>query len=110
MEPFDRDLAQAETYGDLKADAHFHLARHALTQSPPDRAAAYKLLRRSIDFYPRAEPLLEAGRCAVDLRQWEDARAYLDRCIREFPESDEVILKDARDLLARVVKAEKNGK
>jgi TolA-binding protein len=105
-----RDLAQAETYGDLKADAHFHLARRALAQSPPDRAAAYKLLRRSIDFYPRAEPLLEAGRCAVELRRWDDARAYLDRCIQEFPESDETILEDARDLLARVVKAEKNGK
>ncbi|MDA0323764.1 MAG: tetratricopeptide repeat protein [Verrucomicrobia bacterium] len=103
-----RTLANAETYADLKADAHYHLAMHTLTSTPPDRKAAYKLLKKSIEYYPRAAPLLEAGRCAVELSQWDDAREYLDRCMREFPQSDETILKDARQLMTRVAEAKAN--
>ncbi len=101
-----RDLAGAETYQDLKADAHYHLALRALETNPPDHKEAYKLLRKSVDAFPRARPLLEAGRCAMTLRRWQDARTYLDRCIREFPRDEEEILKDARALLAKVAEAE----
>jgi tetratricopeptide (TPR) repeat protein len=103
-----RTLASAETYADLKADANYHLAMHTLTSTPPDRKAAYKLLKKSIEFYPRAEPLLEAGRCAVELSQWDDARDYLDRCMREFPQSDTATLEDARQLMTRVAEAKAN--
>ena len=49
---------------------------------------------------------IEAGRCAIDLKQWKEARTYLDRCIREFPRSDEKVLQEARLLLAKVSEGE----
>jgi len=97
-----RSVARAETYEDLKADAFYEVA----VQVSGDKKTALKLLERSIEYYPRANSLLEAGRCAVDLQQWEQARTYLDRCIREFPRSEEKVLREARVLLARVSEAE----
>jgi tetratricopeptide (TPR) repeat protein len=101
-----RDLADAETYQDLKADAHYHLALQSLAASAPDHLEALKHLRESIDYFPRAKPMLEAGRLAVTLKRWKDARTYLDRCIREFPQSEMPVLEEARKLLAQVAEAE----
>lgn len=97
-----RSVAKADTYEDLKADAFYEVA----VQVKSDPKTALKLLERSIEYYPRANSLLEAGRCAVDLQQWKDARTYLDRCIREFPRSEERVLKEARTLLAKVSEAQ----
>ena len=97
-----RSVAKADTYEDLKADAFYEVA----VQVKSDRKTALKLLERSIEYYPRANSLLEAGRCAVDLQQWKEARTYLDRCIREFPRSEEKVLREARLLLAKVSEAQ----
>ncbi|MFC1462065.1 tetratricopeptide repeat protein [Verrucomicrobiota bacterium] len=97
-----RGVARADTYEDLKADAFYEVA----VQVKSDKKTALKLLERSIEYYPRANSLLEAGRCAVDLQQWKDARTYLDRCIREFPRSEEKVLREARLLLAKVSEAQ----
>ena len=75
-------------------------------QIKSDPKTALKLLERSIEYYPRANSLLAAGRCAVDLQQWQEARTYLDRCIREFPRSEEKTLREARLLLAKVSEAQ----
>ena len=97
-----RSVAKADTYEDLKADAFYEVA----VQIRNDKKTALKLLERSIEYYPRANSLLAAGRCAVDLQQWKEARTYLDRCIREFPRSEDKVLREARVLLAKVSEAE----
>jgi hypothetical protein len=101
-----RDLAKADTYEDIKAEAHYHLALHVLAGEPPDRELAMGLLKKSVDYYAQPKPLVEAARCALLLRKVEDARLYLDRCMREFPHSEKETKTRARQLLDRVVEAE----
>jgi TolA-binding protein len=99
-------LAKADTYQDLKADAYYHLARHMLSQAPAQQETVFDMLEKSVYHYPRAESLLAAGRAALALGKWSDARRYLDRCVREFPKSEETVLRDARVLLAKVAEEE----
>jgi TolA-binding protein len=101
-----RDLSRADTYSDLKAESFYHLGLVAQKGEKPDMGKAFDLLERSVELYPRAESLLELGRCAVTLRKWAEARKYLDRCRLEFPKSDPAVLDDAKKLLEKVAVAE----
>lgn len=101
-----RGLSRADTYRDLKADALYYTAVEMLKSESPDRELALKQLELSIKYHPRAEALLEAGRCAVALGKWREARLFLDRCRLEFPKSDQSVLDNVKDLLAKVAEAE----
>ncbi|NQT94000.1 MAG: tetratricopeptide repeat protein [Lentisphaerae bacterium] len=99
-------LVRADTFEDLKADAGYHLAMQTRKSSGSDEKIVMRLLKESVDRYPRPRSLLEAGRCSFELGQWSDARTYLDRCLREFPSSDPDVQKQAEALLAAATKAE----
>ena len=95
-----RDLAGADTFADVKADAHYYLGRHLVSGSPPDAAAAQPHLRSSVDLFARAEGLLEAGKCEGLLGNWRGALNDFDRLVREFPAADPTILTQAEEFLA----------
>ena len=99
-----QDLAEADTYEDVKADALYHIAMHVIRGSTPRHEAALKLLNRSVELFPRERALVEAARCASSLERWPEAYALLDRAVREFPKGDPVVLKEARDMLKGVVR------
>lgn len=105
-----RTLVRADTFDDLKADAGYHLAMQARNSAGSDGKIVMRLLKESVKRYPRALSLLEAGRCSLELGQWSDARAYLDRCLREFPSSEPGVQKQAQALLAAATKAELENK
>lgn len=100
-----RDLASADTYEDVKADAHYHLGVFSLAAKPPDLKSAMQRFKSSVDAFPKAPALLEAGLCAAKLEDWKLASGYLDRLLREFPNAEPEILKQAREALRLVAKA-----
>ncbi|MFI5379747.1 MAG: tetratricopeptide repeat protein [Tepidisphaerales bacterium] len=99
-------IAGSDTYEDVKADAYYWAGRFAVAADP---AEAMKYFEASVA-YPREASLLEAGRCAIKLRQLEKARDYLERggAIKGDPR----ILAETRVLLTEVQKelAKQNGK
>jgi hypothetical protein len=103
-------LAKSDTYEDVKANAYYHLADQLMLSPKPNFDLISSLLKKSVDFYPQAHSLLAAGRCAVKRQKWQDARTYLDRCIREFPRSEPAVHTEAKQLLARVSQAEAGRK
>jgi TolA-binding protein len=100
------DLAKAETYEDLKAEAYFHLGKLKLKARPPDQAGALALLQKSVAAYPLPPALLETGRCALEQKQFVVARECLDRLVREFPKADKDIIESAQQLRRKVMDAE----
>ena len=105
-----RTLVRADTFEDLKADAGYYLALQTRASSESDAKVVMRLLKESVERYPRSRSLLEAGRCSLELGQWSDARTYLDRCLREFPSSEPDVQKQAEALLAVAAKAETENK
>jgi tetratricopeptide (TPR) repeat protein len=104
-----RAIAKADTYEDVKADAHFHLGRLLLTESPPQPKPAMIELTESVKLFPRAESLLEAGRCAAMLKDYEQARAILNQVLREFPDAEPDILNRAEKELKSAAAADAKG-
>jgi len=104
-----RDLAGANTYEDVKADARFHLARLLLAESPPKPKEAMAELVESVKLFPRAASVFEAGRCAAMLEDYERARAFFNQVLREFPDAEPAILNRAREELRAAAKAAAKG-
>jgi TolA-binding protein len=99
-----RSLAGGDTYEDVKADALYHLGLHALQAKPPQHQEAARLFAQSVAVYPRQTACLEAARCYIQLRQWDNAHAMLDRALRDFPKGDQRIISQARSLMTEVQK------
>jgi len=100
-----RSLAAADTLEDVKADANYHLGRRMLADEQAARFdEAMKYLETSVNLYPREAACLAAARCAMKLQQWERARAYLSRVVRDFPAGDPNVVGEAKTLLPEVLK------
>lgn len=99
-----KGLLSGDTFEDVKADAAYHLGMRALAAKPPDHKAALGYFEKSVAIYPRAAACLEAARCQIALKQWENARQSLDRVGREFPKSDSRIVEQAKRLMPDVLK------
>jgi tetratricopeptide (TPR) repeat protein len=100
------DLAKSDTFEDVKAEAYFRLGQGKQKATPPDLSGALSLMRKSLDAYPLAPALLEAGRCAVELKNWSAAREFLDRLLREFPKADREQIEQAQQLRRKVMESE----
>ncbi|MDA0321584.1 MAG: tetratricopeptide repeat protein [Verrucomicrobia bacterium] len=98
------NLARSDTYQDVKADALFYLGVYQMTKLQENYKAASKLLDQSIEIYPREDACLVAARCAVRLKRWDKAAAYLERALREFPTGKPRVLAEASKLLPSVKK------
>ena len=101
-----RELTQADTYPDVKAEAYYRLGMRKLGAKPPDLSGGFALLRKSIELFPDAPALLEAGRCAIEKKEWAAARGYLDQLLREFPRADRECVEQAQQLRRKVMEAE----
>jgi len=97
-------IARSDTYEDVRADAYYHLGLAALASNPADTAAAYESLSKSVGTYARDTSCLEAGKLAVKLKKWDEARQYLERVGRDFPRARHEVLDQARALLPEVQK------
>jgi tetratricopeptide (TPR) repeat protein len=97
-------IARSDTYEDVKADAYYHLGLATLAANPADMAAAYESLVKSVGTYARDASCLQAGKLAVKLKKWDEARQYLERVGRDFPRARNEVLGEARGLLSEVQK------
>ncbi|NQZ68778.1 MAG: tetratricopeptide repeat protein, partial [Lentisphaeria bacterium] len=100
------DIAQAETFEDVKADANYYVADGYLRSKPVNYKKAFPHLEASVTLYPRQASLFDAGRTAIQLKKWGLAKTYLDRCIREYPNNDASMMRKARNLLQVVLQEE----
>ena len=94
-----RDLAGADTFEDVKADANYHIGKYLMSATPPDAKGAQSHLRKSVDLFPRADALLQAGKSEAALGNWRIAMNDLDRLLREFPSAEPATLTEAEKLL-----------
>jgi tetratricopeptide (TPR) repeat protein len=101
-----RELTQADTYPDVKAEAYYRLGMRKLGAKPPDLSGGFALLRKSVEMFPSEPALLEAGRCAIEKKEWAAARGYLDQLLREFPRADRECVEQAQQLRRKVMEAE----
>ncbi len=99
-----RSIALSDTYQDVKADAYYHWANALLAQAPPKTNAAFDCLEKSVALYPREASCLAAGKCAIELKDWEKAQSYLARAAREFPAGRREAVEEARRLLPEAQK------
>jgi len=99
-----RQLADSDTHEDVKADAGYHLGIVLANQKPPNHAEAFTVLEKSVLTYPREAACLEAGRCAMKLGKWDQARGHLERAIQEFPKGNPDTISQAKSLLQTVQK------
>jgi tetratricopeptide (TPR) repeat protein len=100
-----KSLAGADTLEDVKADAYYHLGRLILAdEKTPNVAEALKYLEMSVNLYPREAAFLAAAKAAMQLKQWDKARAMLNRLLRDFPAGDPKALAEAKALLPDVMK------
>jgi TolA-binding protein len=97
-------IARSDTYEDVKADAYYHLGLATLIVYPDHTATAYEYLTRSVTTFARDGACLEAGKLAIKLRKWEDARQYLERVGRDFPNASPENVQHAKALLPEVLK------
>jgi len=99
-----KDLATAETFEDVKADAYYHIGMiHMRGKSRKDYRAAMGQLERSINLYPTEKALLAGAQCALNLKDAEKARGYLERTVRDFQDGDSETLREADKLLREVI-------
>ncbi|MGD0898804.1 MAG: tetratricopeptide repeat protein [Thermoguttaceae bacterium] len=98
------NITRSDTYEDVKADAYYHLALATLTVNPAETTRAYDYAAKSVSTFARDFACLEAGRMAMKLKHWEDARRYLERVGRDFPKAHPDILREANSLLPEVHK------
>jgi tetratricopeptide (TPR) repeat protein len=99
-----KNIAQSDTYQDVKADACYYLGTHFRDQQPPKYNAALEQFEKSVALYPREGSCLDAAKCAIELRNWEKAKALLQRTIRDFPAGDRKAIEEAKQLLPDVLK------
>jgi len=100
-----KSLAGADTLEDVKADACYHLGRLILAdEKAPNVAEALKYLETSVNLYPREAACLAAAKAAMQLKQWDKARAMLNRLLRDFPAGDPKAIGEAKALLPDVMK------
>ena len=99
-----RDIAQSETYGDVKADAYYYLGLHLMSRTPPDYKGAAEHFDKSVALYPREGSCLAAAKCHMKMKNWQKARALLDRAVRSFPTADRRTIEEAKGLLSDVMK------
>ena len=99
-----KGIANSDTYQDVKADACYHLGLHLLSEKPPQHRAALEYLGKSVDFYPRERSCLAAARCCIELKDWEKAKALLQRTLRDFPTGNRRMIEEAKQLLPDVLK------
>jgi len=97
-------IAKSDTYEDVRADAYYHLGRATVASNPEDTARAYDYLAKSVSLFAQDTSCLEAGRLAMKLRKWDDARQYLERVGRDFPKGNPDNVKEAKALLPEVMK------
>lgn len=95
-------LVAGETFEDVKADACYRLALHALSGAEPDDSQALRYLEQSMSTFVRDYACLEAARVYVRLKRWEDAERALSRIVNDLPDGDPSIQTDARELLPTV--------
>lgn len=96
-------IAKSDALEDVKADAFYHAAM--LTSDPVE---AMPLLESSLA-YPREASLLEAGRCAAKMRQYDKAVQYLTRAASM--KGDPKVIAQAKAALAEAEQSvKKNGK
>ncbi|MFO7288154.1 MAG: tol-pal system protein YbgF [Gammaproteobacteria bacterium] len=82
-----RQFVEAYPSSDLADNAQYWLAETLYVRQQFD--AALREFQKVIDVYPRsdklADSLLKIGYCNYELKRWNDARAALERVMREFP-------------------------
>jgi len=99
-----KGLAEGETFEDVKADAWYWLGRNELAFKPPRYLPALGYFDKSVTVFPREPACLEAAKCAVKLKQWDKAKLYLDRILREFAKGHTAVVQEARTLMPEVMK------
>jgi TolA-binding protein len=98
-----RQLSESDTYADVKAGAYYHLALQILRDPKGDKAAAFALLKKSIENHAEPAAVLQAAKTACDTKNWTAAREYLDKFGKDFPKADRAQLDEAQLLRRRVV-------
>jgi tetratricopeptide (TPR) repeat protein len=98
-----RQLSEADTYADVKAGACYHLAMQILRDPKGDKAAAFALLKKSVDNHMEPMALLQAAKTACDVKDWKAAREYLDKFGNDFPTAERTQLDEAQLLRRRIV-------
>ncbi|MFZ4394440.1 MAG: tetratricopeptide repeat protein [Kiritimatiellia bacterium] len=97
-----RVLAGQTTYEDVKAGAYYHLAITSLRSDKFDLEETLDLLRKSIKCYPEDKALLQAAKCACDLKKWPLAQEFADQFTRDFPKADRRLVEDMQDVRQRI--------
>lgn len=99
-----KDLSTADTFEDVKADAYLHIGKFLMRGTAEKHyQAALRQLKHSIDLYPTEKSLLAGAQCALALKDTEKAREYLERAVRDFPDGNPETLREADNLLTKVI-------
>ena len=100
-----KDLANMETFEDVRADACYHVGKHHLSiNKPGDLTEAYQYLENSVKYFPREAACLALARTCVALKKWEKAKEVLERTLREFPKASRDVTTEAKKLLDETLK------
>lgn len=98
-------LANSAKYQEVRGDVLYYQGRNILTiadlagkVSSGEYAGAFKLFADSVKIYPKAPACLQAVKCAVAQGKWKDAKPFAERLVRDFPDADPGILKEATTL------------
>ncbi len=89
-------LETAIALGSKDPSAYYHLCLAMKDLTPGDNAAAYKIILRGLEIGPE-DPYMaaQAGRVALDMKNYDAALAHLQQAVRLYPE-----MADAHWLLA----------
>ncbi len=91
-------LETAIALGSKDPSAYYHLCLAIKDLTPGDNAAAYKIVSRGLELDPE-DPYMaaQAGRVALDMKDYEAASVHLKQAVRLYPE-----MADAHWLLANL--------
>ena len=102
-------LGSGAKFQEVRADVLFYQGRNILTiaelagkVTPGEYAGAFKLFADSVKLYPKAPACLQAVKCAVAQSKWQDAKPFAERLVRDFPDADPAILREATTLSSRI--------
>jgi len=108
--PIFRNLAEGDTFEDVKADAWYQLGLASLRGNDPQKAATQ--FEKSVSIYARDKACLAAAKAFRTLKQDDKAMTFLDRIDRDFAENaDRALLDEAKAIRADIERARlKSGK
>ena len=106
--PILKNLANGETYEDVKADACHQLALQAVAADPPLNDLARDYFEKSIATFVRPIACRDAGRFYAKLGRWDEAKRVLSKAA-DFSDSNPEVIADVKEILADVEKQSSNA-